>query len=498
MSGGRLILLDLEQRGIRLWLDNGELKYSGRPGCMSEMVRREIISHKSSIIAELMFERTSALAADDGAALKRSTSIIEPSSKVDRNSTNTLPLHTSKRDVDTFLNRFFFLDRGYDISILRAAIDELSLRQKILRTKITFTGTRCYVRYEPNSVPTLILVDEGTFIESATIDEILSPYVTLRKASDDNPAIQFFLLRGGAKAIFGFCLDPAVGDVESLKIIVQELSELYRAKIEGRSARLPNRHRQYLDYLESTRNWLKSDQAHDALSHWRRKLNDFAIAGGPNKLSRTLGATITVPSETTGILNELGQRYRTDMSSILFVAQAMALCRMTGNGDVAIGTSVPGRFAHDLRSTVGNFSHICCRVFSINRSCSFLDALSRYVQASIEARQYDFVLFDMIRSIFLAEGRNLFLPTFSARKVAATDKVDDLSPGWKKISTSHLQPPSLISLTGYPCKLEFSETRTTISYQAAETPEFKGFSELLFDTIERFSRKPDAVLSMLS
>ena len=47
------LLRSLEHRGVRLSVDDGEVRYRTRPGALSEDLRAELVSRKSEIIEHL-------------------------------------------------------------------------------------------------------------------------------------------------------------------------------------------------------------------------------------------------------------------------------------------------------------------------------------------------------------------------------------------------------------------------------------------------------------
>ncbi|MFE1878410.1 condensation domain-containing protein, partial [Streptomyces diastatochromogenes] len=149
-----------------------------------------------------------------------------------------------------------------------------------------------------------------------------------------------------------------VSDGWSLDLIVRDLTELYRARSEGRAARLPELPLDYADYALWQR---ESDQA-AALDHWRSRLAGLTPLDLPTDHPRpdTPGGrgaahTVTLPPALTDGLAALGRRVGTTTYMTVLAAFQAALAFHSGQSDIAVGTVVAGREQAETEQLVGFF-----------------------------------------------------------------------------------------------------------------------------------------------
>ncbi|OXY88643.1 non-ribosomal peptide synthetase [Streptomyces diastatochromogenes] len=149
-----------------------------------------------------------------------------------------------------------------------------------------------------------------------------------------------------------------VSDGWSLDLIVRDLTELYRARTEGRVAHLPELPLDYADYAL----WQRESDQSAALDHWRSRLAGLTPLDLPTDHPRpdTPGGrgaahTVTLPPALTDGLAALGRRVGTTPYMTVLAAFQAALAFHSGQSDIAVGTVVAGREQPETEQLVGFF-----------------------------------------------------------------------------------------------------------------------------------------------
>ena len=154
-----------------------------------------------------------------------------------------------------------------------------------------------------------------------------------------------------------------VSDGWSMDVLSGELSALYRAFSQGQEDPLPALSVQYADFAAWQRRWLRGEVLHTQSQYWRRTL-----AGAPELIELPTdrprpqrqdhaGASVAVEFDATlsAGLKALGQRHGATPFMTLLAAWAIVLKRLSGQGDVVIGTPVANRARAELEPLIGFF-----------------------------------------------------------------------------------------------------------------------------------------------
>jgi amino acid adenylation domain-containing protein len=168
------------------------------------------------------------------------------------------------------------------------------------------------------------------------------------------PLVRLALIRLGERRFrFLWSHHHLILDGWSMPLLFHELFRLYEAEIAGRPAALPPPPRPYRDYIA----WLKRQDAAAAEAFWRRELAGFTaptpLACGrpmPAAAAAAVGARapyeereLRLSTAETAALQELAQRYRVTLNSLVQACWAILLHRHSGDLDVTFGVVVSGR-----------------------------------------------------------------------------------------------------------------------------------------------------------
>ncbi|MCX5044947.1 non-ribosomal peptide synthase/polyketide synthase [Aldersonia sp. NBC_00410] len=298
-----------------------------------------------------------------------------------------------------------------DTDALQRAVTDLVERQETLRT----------IYPEVDGVGHQVVLPSADATPDATPVE-----VDPARAID---AVREFLLRGFdvtretpfRVALFRLAADEHLlavvmhhisGDGASVGPLARDVMVSYEARARGTEpgwAPLPV---QYADYALWQRQVLGSEDDPESvisqqLSYWTREL-----AGLPEEISfpadrprphiaSFAGAEVGfgIDAELGARIEELGRRLNATPFMVVHAALAVALSRLSGMNDIAIGTPVAGRGARELDDMVGMFVNTLVLRTGVDGGGSFADLLARTRETDLGAFGHADVPFERLVEI---------------------------------------------------------------------------------------------------
>ncbi|MFD6889357.1 amino acid adenylation domain-containing protein [Streptomyces sp. NPDC059957] len=194
-----------------------------------------------------------------------------------------------------------------------------------------------------------------------------------------------------------------ISDGWSVGVLLRDLAELYRSRLDGTPARLPELRSRYADHARHLRDALDSGALDGQLAHWRERLagplplldlpSDRPRSAGPRRgaeLLRDWDATLTRDVE----------RFSKEHGVTPFVTLLSAfhafLHRHTGQTDVIVGSPVAGRTRQSTEDLAGCFVNVLPLRASVTGDLPF-DALLRHVrERAVEAYDHQDVPFERL------------------------------------------------------------------------------------------------------
>ncbi|PYQ55777.1 MAG: non-ribosomal peptide synthetase, partial [Acidobacteria bacterium] len=202
-------------------------------------------------------------------------------------------------------------------------------------------------------------------------------------------------------------------------LLLNEVFALYEAAAAGREARLPAP-RPYRDYIA----WLGRRDEGEALERWRRMLEGFTAPTPvsfdlPGALGRAHGGrpedyherTVELPAPLARALEELAQRLRVTLNTVVQAAWALLLSQYAQERDVVFGAVVSGRPAElpGVESMVGLFINTVPVRVGIPEGEPASAWLERLQASQLELRQHEWTpLAEIQKLVDLPPGEPLF------------------------------------------------------------------------------------------
>ncbi|WP_425444405.1 amino acid adenylation domain-containing protein [Saccharothrix carnea] len=401
------------------------------------------------------------------------------------------------------------LSGALDPDALRTALDGLVDRHEALRTTFdTVDGQGVQVVAARGELP-LRVVDltagPDTALDEVLVAELTEPFdlrrgplaraVLVRLADDDHLLL----------------LDQhhIVTDGWSVRVLVDELVELYRTALRRAPAALPELPIQYPDFAVWQRARLADPALDEHLDHWRRELAGLDALDVPTDRPRPAVRTTSgsvhreaLPAALVDRLATVGQRNGATLFMTLTAAVQVLLSTYAGRRDVAVGTATSGRDRTELENLVGFFVNTVVIRSTVDRSQTFGGFLGAVRETMLDAFAHDQVPFDRLVEELRPERDPSRTPLVQAlvllqQEVVRPTRVDGLL-----ITEHHLPRPAarfelLVEFWPKDDSLDVSVEYNTDLFDASTIERMTGHLRVLLDAIATDPDRPLAELSLL-
>ncbi|WP_158806539.1 non-ribosomal peptide synthetase, partial [Streptomyces sp. NRRL WC-3774] len=379
------------------------------------------------------------------------------------------------------------LDGVPDVAALGAALDAVTARHEVLRTRLV-TGSDGVARQvvDPASTPhPLPLVDVSGLADPAAAVRLLIARETETPFDlAAGPLMRAILIRVAPdEHVLALSMHHVVFDEWSGRILWRELSALYEAFRAGRPDPLPTLAVQYADYAVWQHQSLAGQVLEGQLGYWKDKLADLPVLELPTDRPRPAmrsseGATtrFTVPAHTAETLRALSRRSGATMFMTLLTAFDVLLARYAGAEDIAVGTPVANRNRAETEDLIGFFVNTLVMRTDLSGDPTFAELLARVRRTALDAYAHQDLPFEQLVDALVAERDRSRTPLF---QVFFTYVMADAQDGAPLLE----QPEGLPRTTLFDLTLRLAD-----SHGGGLTGEFE-YSTALFDaeTVERWS-----------
>ncbi|MDE9459616.1 non-ribosomal peptide synthetase, partial [Xenorhabdus bovienii] len=306
---------------------------------------------------------------------------------------------------------------------LAASLNLLFARHESLRTYFREEEGQLLIRLLPaeQGMP----LQQYDLRQEADPDALASDYLQTELSQpfslSNGPLIRALLVRlSDERWLFALNQHHTISDGWSLDIIARELSAAYQAQIQNDVQQLPPLEIQYPDFAHWQRASLVGDKLNTQLSYWQRKL-----AGIPELLLLPTDRPRPKQQDFSGnayhfaLDKELSQqvmqcskRHGVTAFTFLISAWAVLLSRLSGHGDILIGTPTAGRNQAELECIIGLFINTLVLRFDITEPLSVHELLRRNHQLLLEAQEHQELPFDKLVEVVNPERNIAYTPIF--------------------------------------------------------------------------------------
>ncbi|MGP4096443.1 amino acid adenylation domain-containing protein [Nonomuraea sp. KM90] len=218
------------------------------------------------------------------------------------------------------------------------------------------------------------------------------------------PLLRVLAIRlGPAEWIITIAQHHIVTDWWSLGKLLDELSAIYRSRLEGQTPDPRRPELQYADYAAWQQQWMAGDEPERHLEYWRTQLAGYEAAEvrpsrprPPVRSTRGMSHDFRLEPEFLHALKDLAQRHGATLHMVLMSAVGLTLSRYTGRSDVAFGTAIAGRDRGELEDLLGFFVNTLVIRLTVEQDLTVADLLRQTRATSLSAYDHAELPFDKL------------------------------------------------------------------------------------------------------
>ena len=307
------------------------------------------------------------------------------------------------------------------VEVLHRALVTLMQRHEVLRTLLR----------EVEGVPNQVIVEMPLPYSFADDVPGIDAALDLVRADastpfdlESGPLWRAALLRLAADDhVLMVTIHHIVADGWSLKILMEELSELYCAQVEGLEPVLTDALVRYLDYSAWQQRWLQCDEAQRQRDFWRNQLAGrtpmFELPRDlPVRDSRSHRAAVhtnVLDSESARRLNELSQSHGVTPYMFLLAASCVVMSLRSGLSSFLIGTDIANRNRVETEHLVGFFVNQMVVKVDCAAAVHWTDLLMQVRETLLAAGEHQDLPFERVVDLLRVKGRSARAPLFEVK-----------------------------------------------------------------------------------
>jgi amino acid adenylation domain-containing protein/thioester reductase-like protein len=300
-----------------------------------------------------------------------------------------------------------------DIAALERSLHDVVQRHESLRTIFVVMDGRPVQVIAAGETPVFLAVvdlrtrdDRDAETQRLAMQEARQPFDLAQ-----GPLFRACLLQlGEHDHILLLTIHHSVCDGWSLSILIRELTTLYGASVDGRSAQLPALPIHYADFAAWQREWLRGEGNHGGatlqrqLTYWRQQLGgNLPVLHLPTDHTRPAVSTYqgahevrVLPLELSEALGALGLKEGVTQFMLLLAAFQSLLFRYTHQEDILVGSPIAGRNWPEVENLIGFFTNTLVLRADLSGNPSFRELLRRVREVCLGAYAHQDLPFEKL------------------------------------------------------------------------------------------------------
>ena len=372
---------------------------------------------------------------------------------------NIFPLSTAQERL-WFLSQFEPDDPAYNISVaikIKGNLDtrifeqcftKIIERHEILRTSF----------HSLNGKPIQIIHDDFEFgIRQINLnDKENSENAALELASEEGrkifdlekcPLLRVLIIElADGVNIAVVTIHHIAADGWSMSVLINELTTLYAAALENKSAELPDLSIQYADYAVWEKENINEESLAAELDYWKKQLSGHLpvlqlpadYIRPPVQKTEGIRFPIMFSADLTEQIKLLANKENATLFMILLAALKALFYRYTNQEDICIGASIAGRTLSETEDLIGFFLNTLVLRSNPAGELKFSDFLAQVRKISFEAFEYQTVPVEMLIDTLEIERSTSHNPLFQVLFILQNTPSVELKLGDLSIEEIHL------------------------------------------------------------
>lgn len=336
--------------------------------------------------------------------------------------------------------RVFRLQGLLNIGMLEWSVNEIVRRHEILRTTFVAVkgGLPKQVIHPVLEVPLSIIdlqkqleCEREIEIQQLGINEVRRPFDLA-----NGPLLRTTLLQLGKDEYVLFLnFHHIIFDGWSEGLFFRELTELYQARVNGKSASLPDLRIQYADYTIWQREFLQGNVLESQLTYWKQKLQgippllELPIDRQRPSTQSFDGAvySFALPQELSEKLKKLGRQEQITLFMLLLAVFQVLLSRYSGKADIVVGTPISNRSQKETEGLIGFFVNTLIMRAQLADDLTFRELLKQVRETALSAYAHQDLPFEKLVEELHPERSLSYSPIFNVMFVFQNTPDEELS-----------------------------------------------------------------------
>lgn len=499
MESVAALVESVRRKGVRVWAENGHLRYQAPRGALTGEDAERLRAFRSEIIC--------LLESSGGAVLSE----YPPDRHIAR---SYLPLafsqlhhwninHLSERPSARTVASATRLSGKLDLRLLRHSVVLAAARQESLRLRIVPSGEGLAQRVS-ESVLCELEISDLTGLPSELREHELSRLIErcvlepIDITIDPLVEIRVFKLQEDEHVLL-IAMEHVVSDAVSRGILFRDVLTAYAQLVNGKPVSLPPVSLQFTEYAvwqhRNQESWI-----YRHLPYWKEHLLEFPRirfpAGGGTSGAGASGwgeVPVHVCRDLKTKLQESCRSLGTTLAMGVFTAYATLVARWCGVPEVLIQYQINGRDDPRLENTIGYFAALLYLRVEILENDSFVDVAARVAREYCRAYEHVDAYYLATRDPVPEFTGNTSFNWISLEPANGLSTLDD--PSMAIVSTPHpvtLPAPSDVEFENEPMIMLFENERGvsgSIYFSA---------SRLTLDQMQRFERNLNQFMRRLA
>lgn len=341
------------------------------------------------------------------------------------------------------------IEGDLDVSALEASVNDVISRHEALRAgfRNEYGAPRQYI------APVSRLHIERVYLrdapQKASTELKARARIAARQAFDlaAPPLMRVTLFEiGMSQSALLFIVHHIIWDGWSSGVFINEITQLYQARVGGLESPLAPLTTQYGDFAHWQRKLMASEGGARQIDHWREQL-----AGLPELISlptdwprlarqKHVGAEHDwkISADTFDRITTLARRHNVTQFTVLLAAYNVLLMHYSGQRDIAIGTAVAYRTHPALEKLVGFFVNVLAMRTALTDDPTFEQLIARTQQTSINAQSNQDAPFDLLVEKLAPKRELSHNPLFQVAFVQHHLPIEELRIGDLRINFENL------------------------------------------------------------
>jgi len=313
----------------------------------------------------------------------------------------------------------FVFDKKLDKAALEGILNQLVNRHESFRTLIREEKGEAYQTILPKDCLRMNFTDLSKGIQEDSLESLIGAEVKQRFDLANEHKIRARLVELPGEYLLILVVHHIASDAWSTNILIKDLLELYRARLEDRPSNLAQPYLSYTDYAVWQRNYLKEEVLAKKLDYWEKKLEglmplelplDFPRPNIQSKKGNNIN--FEVDKVLSKQLLKICQEEEVTLFIFLLTAFNILLYKYTGQTDICVGSPMANRRRKELEEVIGFFVNMVALRSDLDGNPGFRDLLSKVKATALEAYDYQDTPFEKVVDRVLEERDQSSSPVF--------------------------------------------------------------------------------------